>query len=349
MKKLLLSAVGLSIVSASFADFFPYDSLIVSRANGTTNAASTVDLVGYNFAGTTNGQVWSLGAGFTQGASATAEGAMNASNTYLSLAGYAAPAGTATPSGTPSTTWVRRVAVFNNAGAGSVAFTDLPTSLYSAGAVRSSFTDDGSTIYTSGGNTGLFSVTGGVATQLGPASAVNNRVVKTYNGTTYVSSAANGNNGVYSVGSGTYSLISSVVGTSASPYDFEFYSEGGNDYLFVADDRSVVNGGGLQVFKNGVHVRTFGIASLRSLGVRSWVDAGVPKVTVFGIANQTTLNGLTFDVGTLESTASTFSLLSTADAGTVYKSVVVVPEPASMIAIGLGIAGLAARRRRASK
>ncbi|HLO96998.1 MAG TPA: PEP-CTERM sorting domain-containing protein [Fimbriimonas sp.] len=343
MKKFLFLALGVGAASASFADFFPYDSLIISRTNGTSSAAASVDLVGTDFAGVANGQVWDLTAtaGITQSGSATSEGQLNASNDYLAVPGYVATPGTASVSSAAGI--VRRVAVFDNSGVGSVTTVDLLAGVHAGNNFRSAFADNLGTVYTAGGAGGWRENTGGVSNVFG--TTTNARVIKTHNGTVY-GATGSGTAGIYSLMAGAQTAVV-TTGTGSSPYDFEFYSEGANDFVLVADDRTTANGGGLQVWQGGSLVRTFGLGMLRNFSVRNWVDAGVPKITVFGIANAKDLHALTFDAGDIAGTGATWSSsLLNAGANANFRGVIVVPEPASMIAFGVGLAGLIARRKR---
>lgn len=352
MKKLVLTSVGVLATAIAFGQsFFPENSLVVSRVNGTSSAAQTVDLIGFNYDGSSNSKTFNL-TNLTMSGSATSEGQMNASAGFLALAGYSDPAGTTSIANTSS---VRRVAVFDNAangGLGGVTYTDLPAGIHTGNNIRSAYTTDGSTLLTTGGVGGYRSTNGGTATQLG--TTANTRVIKmvgsTIFGSTSSGTTASGSpKGIYSLSGGTQTNILDT-GDASSAYDFELYSENSSDYILVADDRSTATGGGLQIWKSGLLVRTFALpattSGLRSLAIRNWDDNGVLKTSVFGIANATKIVGLTFDRGTLEGTTSSFSELATAGTGTVFRSIEVVPEPASMAALALGIAGIAARRRR---
>ena len=348
----------------AFGQFFPVDSLIVSRINGTTSAAQSVDLIGFNYDGTTNGKTFNLsttaGGNFTLSGSATSEGQMNSSAGFLALGGYNEAVATA---GVASTASARRVAVFNNVGnggLGSVSFVDMQASVYTGNNVRSAYSADGTTVLTAGNaaspNGGWRSTAAGTSTQLG--TTLNTRVIRQFNGVTYGSTgSATGNAGigVYSLNGGTETLVQGTAGTgtgTVSPYDFEFYNENASDYIFIADDRSTATGGGLQVYKGGSLIKTIVLpgttSALRSLAVRNWTNgSGVEETTIFGIANANTIVGITFDKGHLEDAGtSTFTSLQTAGAGTVFRSIEIVPEPASFAILGLGILGLAVRRKR---
>ncbi len=359
MKKFLtLSLMGLASAGA-FAQFFPLDSLIVSRYNGFDGTATTIDLVGLSYSGTANGKVFALSGAGTAGirgsGSATSEGAMNASAGFIGFAGYVATTGTASVSSTSGI--VRRVAAFNNAGAGSVTYTDVPSGVYTTNNIRSAYTSDGSNFLLGGAGS---SSSGGTrtfdGTTVGAAfsGVTNSRVTKVINGVSYFSnqSTTGGNTASLLDGAGN-KIIDGITGKSF--YDFEQVTQGTNNYWLVADDSL-----GLQVWQTGgtSALRTIALPSsatgLRSLAVRNWDVNGVQKTTIFGIggASATTASALgtqvfamTFDSGTLLTTSSTFSSIAQAPAGTNFRGIEVVPEPASMAVLGLGLLGLARRRR----
>lgn len=167
---------------------------------------------------------------------------------YLTIAGYDTVAG-ATSFALAAT---KRVVARIDA-SGTV---DLTTELTdgSTAAVRSVVMDNNSNTWTATSAVGIrykaFGSTG-TSTQLS-TTPTNTRVVKIFNGQLYITSASGAFLGVSSIGSGTpttsgqttTALPGMPTSGTHSPYSFSMSPDGNT--LYIADDGSVANGGGIQ-------------------------------------------------------------------------------------------------------
>lgn len=280
--------------------------------------------------------------------SATSEGFVTASTDGLHMCfqGYDAALATAAIAGTTAAATNRvfgRVDLSLNIDT-STAFNDA----YSTGNIRSSVLN-GSTVYTGGTGAATFGgVRSGPFGLAGASTAEttnlnNTRVVNIFGGNVYTSASSGSFVGISTVAGGSATLLfSTASGTgTASPYDFVFTNA---TTCYVADDRTIANGGGLQ----------------------RWSNSGAGWVLDYTLTTGLTagLRGLTFDPasGTLYATSadtlsklvsvqdagagSSFNILATAATNTAFRGVefVAVPAPGTLALLGLG--GLVARRQR---
>jgi hypothetical protein len=290
----------------------------------------------------------------TLSGTATSEGFLNLADNGVAftMAGYATPPGTASVVGTTAATVNRVVARINL-----FVSIDTSTSLTNAHStqnIRSASSPDGSQFYTTGpGSSPTFgirhvaSVGSTTSTQLVTAPA-NIRVGRTIRGNLYFSAASLAFQGLAQVGSGlptesgqTATMLPGFPTTSGpSPYDFAIIalSPTDNRVAYVADDRTIANGGGIQKWVrdpvSGVWSLQYTLNSGLANGCRGMVlasrtfDQGIPthpaaldRVTIYAT---TAGNQLVRVVDTGPS--STFSVLATGATNTAMRGIRRVPE-----------------------
>lgn len=206
-----------------------------------------------------SGSNWPL----TLSGSSTAEGNLSLSSNgqFLLLVGYGADVGTTTVSGTDATIYPRvvgRIDSFGNV--------DTTTSLgmaFNVSSPRGATSTDGLSLWISGNGGPTvggvhYATLGASGTTQILAAPSNTRFTHIADNQLYATSGAGTFVNVFAVGSGlpmsTGQTATPLAGmpttTGPSPYSFAFVDRSGSipgvDTLYVADDRSIANGGGIQ-------------------------------------------------------------------------------------------------------
>ncbi|MEJ7734889.1 MAG: hypothetical protein WKG00_37585, partial [Polyangiaceae bacterium] len=199
---------------------------------------------------------------FTLSGTATSEGSLSRSGNgnYLVMAGYAAAPGVPAVVSMDSATVNRVIARID--AAGNIDTSTRLDTAFSGNSVRGATTHDGTVLWASGtgaaGNGGVWAVPFGTTGGTQLFNMPNNmRVVHVFAGQLYASSGSGMNTNVMTVGTGlpttpgqTVTPLPGLPTTSASPYSFAFFDMNslvaGVDTLYLADDSSVANGGGIQ-------------------------------------------------------------------------------------------------------
>lgn len=257
----LLSVAALLSCSLAAQLPFTYGDLVVVRiGDGTaalTNASTAVFVEEYTPAGTLVQSIplpiaaSGSNRALTMSGTATSEGFLNvsANGFYLTLAGYDMAPGTASIATSPVLTANRVIGRLDIVG--TVDTTTALTDAYDTRNIRSVYSDDGQRFWTTGSAEGVRFVNAlGDTTSLplGVGAPTNLRVVTSYFGDLYVSSATGLFQGVSQYGTGlptttgqAPALLSGFpTATGPSNYDYFFASP---DTLYVADDSANGTGG----------------------------------------------------------------------------------------------------------
>lgn len=263
----------------------------------------------------------------------------------LTVSGYASVAASGTPAG--STTIARRVAQFD-AATGAVTYADLG-SAYS-GAAFYSAQIVGNTLYTAGGAGGVGYLSGtynggtnGGQASLTPVSGLAattgiSAILLNLGGTLYAGSYQNGAGDVVALsggGAGTSIFGGNATGLSGvAPTDFVFTDA---NTLYMATGAGLYRAtrtGGAGAFDTATKV-----GSITGLFDLAW-----DGTTLFGTTAQIRNNALL----SINPADGSFVTLATSGNNNAFRGVEVVPEPATLAALGLGTAALLRRRRRSA-
>lgn len=335
--------------------------LQILRVDGTSSAASPLTLVKFTTSGVASPSstvaLASTGTNaITQSGSASSEGgiALSSSQKFLAVGGYNAAAGTASVAST-ATSATNRACVLLNASM-AVTSTSKFTTAFSGNNVRGvAAADDGSGCWANGNGSGSGVNAGGVwwvpANQTGgevhltPTAANNSRWLGAFSGQLYGSSGSGTAIAVYPVGTGmpttagqTANVLSGTAtsGTgNPSPYGFVFFDRdstvAGVDTMYLADDRAVTGGGGIQKWTfNGTTwtlVGTFSaVSSGTATGYRGLTGTllnGQP--TLVGTTTEATANRVVVFVDT-GSGSPTGTVIATSPSTANYRGVVLQPH-----------------------
>jgi hypothetical protein len=226
---------------------------------------------------------------------------------------------------------------------------DAPNS--NTAAIRSVVSNDGQEFWTAGtafvgtGTSGDSSSAGVRYATLGgststaiapfPGGPSNTRVVGIANGQLYMASGSSTNLGVNTVGTGlptttgqtvTLTVPTAVSGTgTASPYDFWF--KDASD-LYIADDRSTANGGGIQkwTFNGSDWALAYTLAVGASSGARGLTGEFDGTNTILWATNTGGQLVTVTDTGA----GSLFTVKAVPQANTTYRGIVFVPGAATL-------------------
>jgi hypothetical protein len=362
MRRFVLAVLGFIVSAATGSAQFISPTLVVLRVGSDTS----VTVRNYNPSTSLFGTdlvLPSTGASaVTISGTAVSEGALSVSSNglYFGFTGYRT--GT-NGSGTD------RVIVRYDALTGSVnTASAIPNSEgFGGNNIRgAAWSDDGSRYWASGAGTGggtrtnTFQSTSG-STQVS-TTVQNNRGIGINNGQLYTTSMSNPNVGFSQVGTGlptttgnTTTLFTST-GTSGtgtpSPYGFVLSPNGLT--LYLADDRTIANGGGIQKWTRADAGSPFALATTFATGTGSTVgargvtvDFSTANPTVYATTAEPTANRL-ISFSDVSGTATSFVTIDVASSNTIYRGVAFtpVPEPTTFLGLTVGAIGLTRFGRR---
>ncbi len=347
----LLGSAGTALASA----LTPGNLVVVRFGDGSaplTSAAVAVFLDEYTPTGTyvqtialptaTSG----LNRPLTNSGTATSEGflSLSANGLYLVHAGYSAAPGTAGVVATTSASTPRVVARVDLNG--NVDTSTALSDAYSGANIRSATSFDGTQFWTGGtsGSSGSVryaaSVGASTTTQLS-TTITNTRVVGIFGGQLYVSSSSGAFQGVSTVGSGLPTIAGQTITllpgfpTAAGPSSYDYLFDGAST-LYVADDRAIASGGGIQKWSfNGTSwTLLYTLNSGLTAGVRGLSSRSVSGTLQLFATTADTLGKL---VSVLDTGAgASFTTLATAATNTALRGVRYVPIQCSAPSLASG-------------
>jgi hypothetical protein len=218
----------------------------------------------------------------------------------------------------------------------------------SSGQAQRSQTTDGTTVWN--GTSTNVSTTGGTAIQTGNFRNANifknNLYVSTGSATSPLAIGIMRFSGLPTAAASSTSFIATGgTGTgTASPYDFTFADD---NTAYIADDRTIANGGGLQkwTFSAGSWTLAYTLTTNLTSGLRGvgLGRDGSGNAVIYATDALSSNNGL----WAVTDTGSTSAFTKLADAGTnrVFRGVELVPTPGAATLMGLGLIAAGRRRR----
>lgn len=281
----------------------------------------------------------------TANGTSTAEGLLtrSADGKYLVLTGYNATTGASAPNSSTSATVNRvigRVDAF-----GTINTTTAQSDAYSAANIRSATSSDGNTLWETGSAEGVRTSTlGSTTSSLVSTTTTNLRQTAIFDGQLYVSTASGTTFRIGKVGTGTPTgsgeTITSLPGlptSTGSPYGFFFADLDatviGNDTLYVADDSTAANGGGIQKFTfdgttwTARGVIQSGATNLNLRGLTGVVNGpnSVALYTTGSSGTNGTLYSLTDTAGPAANINGTLTSIATASSNKAFRGVALAP------------------------
>lgn len=287
---------------------------------------------------------------FTMSGSASSEGQLTTSvdGHTVVLTGFAAAPGVTKIASTSTDGGAMRVVARVDSAGNVDTTTELAT--FDGFDIRAAATVDGGSFWAvgagaadAGGNAGVQYVmigSTGASTNILSVPA-NTRTVGVYGGQLYMGTSFTPNNGINMVGTGvpttggqTATLLPGFAGDAGSPYGFSMMdldaSVTGVDTLYVADDSSQGNGGGIQkwVFNGTTWTKIATFTNGTTTGFRGvMATQGTGGVVVIGTTTETNGNSIVKYLDDGQNTNPTGTVIATAPTNTVFRGIALAPAP----------------------
>ena len=345
MDKIKLVKLGIALLSlltftTGHAQFTSGNLVVLQVNDGVatfTNTGNAVILREFTPAGATGFSVNVPTSGTTAlivSGSATSEGALSlsANNKYLVFGGYA-QAITNTISLASSTTIPRSVAIVD--AAGNYSMVASSSTFHLGNNIRSATSDGNNNYWSAGGNDGTDYFGTSSPTVNIQNAVTNTRCINTFSNNLYFSTGS-GTKGVYKIGAGlpttsgqTNTIIVDVTGSgvgSQSPYAFFFNPS--QTVCYIADDRSIANGGGIQKWVNSSSTwtlaYTIGTGSASTVGARGVVaDFSGTTAVVYATTAESTNNRIISILDAGSTSAAT--TIATSTTNTIFRGLAFSP------------------------
>jgi hypothetical protein len=331
---LLLFGFFVSALGVRSQNPFGAGNLVVVNVSST----NTVSLQEYTTAGAAvqTISIPSTGtAALTVSYTATSEGALSRSQNgqYLGLTGYR--------TGTNGSATDRVIARVANNGIVNTASAIPNAEGYTGNNIRGAvFSNDGSRYWAAGTGTGGGTRTNSYGAVSGSlqvsASLANTRVTQVFNNQLYISSASGTFQGISAVGAGlpvttgnTTAILPGFPTTSgASPYSFAINAA--SNVIYVADDRAISGGGGIQKWTNNgttwTLAYTLGTGTGSAVGARGLaVNFSGAQAVIYAVTAETTADRIISI--TDNGAASAATTIATATANNIFRGLAFAPTP----------------------
>jgi len=271
---------------------------------------------------------------FCLSGSASSEGQISRSpdGSLLCLAGYKISPPYSSSLANSTAADVNRIVVkVNHAGMISIAATT--STAFSANNIRSAVSDGNNNYWAAGGNTGVYHFgINSSDTAVVSNTSTNIRYIAIFNSQLYYITNK-GNFGLYKVGTATPSspgqISTNVISTGATSSPFAFSINATSDTCYIADDRAVTSGGGIQKWINNAGswtlAYTLGSGSSSSVGCRSLtVNWNSAYPVIYATTAEASNNRL---IKIVDSSAlATTTIIATSAANTIFRGLAFTPE-----------------------